>query len=101
MIEQPMSPALAARMTVWTILLVCAYGLLVLGIGRLMEWLGSKYPRVYATREEYYGGPEKDALDYMPPDDDDMVPFRLDGPSESKAHRLGFRDEPHPPRNAA
>lgn len=99
--NHPMTWALAGRITVWIVLLVGGYALLVLSVARLMEWLGSKYPRVYATREEYYGGPEKDALDYMPPDDDDAVPFRLDAIVETKAERLGFRDEPHPPRNAA
>jgi hypothetical protein len=50
-----MTWALAGKMTVWVILIIIGYALLVIGIGKWMEWLGRKYPRVYATQKEYYG----------------------------------------------
>jgi len=51
-----MTPALAGKMTVEVILVVIAYGFLVVGVAKLMSWLGSKYPKLSATHGEYYGG---------------------------------------------
>lgn len=39
-----MNGALAGRMAVWSILIIVAYGLLILGIGRFLQHLGDKYP---------------------------------------------------------
>ena len=56
-----MNAATAGRITVWIILILIAYALVVVLIGKLMAWLGSKYPHVNTTPEEYYG---YDAADF-------------------------------------
>lgn len=85
-----MSWALAGRMATWTILIIVAYGLIVYAIARLMAWVGSKYPRAQATPY-----PDSEFVNYTPDDDDDgAIPFALDTPTETKAEKLGFRDEP-------
>jgi hypothetical protein len=43
---EPMTPALAGRMTVWTILILVAYFLLGWGIGTFLGWVRSFYPVV-------------------------------------------------------
>jgi len=72
-----MTPALAGKMTVEVILIVIGYGFLVVGVAKLMAWLSRKYPKLTATHEEYYGNsnnpdPANEALDYYPPDDDEI-----------------------------
>jgi hypothetical protein len=39
-----MTWALAGRMTVWVVLAVLAYALLVYGVARLLAWVSSFYP---------------------------------------------------------
>jgi hypothetical protein len=39
-----MNAALAGRMVTWSILIVITYGLLIVGVGRFLAWLGRKYP---------------------------------------------------------
>jgi len=41
-----MSWALAGRMTVWTILVILAYGLLGYAVGTFLDWVRSFYPVV-------------------------------------------------------
>lgn len=67
MSEHPMTWALAGRMVVWTILALLAYAAFVLGVARFLAWLSSKYPRLYATHDEYYGHEP-----YGEPDDEGM-----------------------------
>lgn len=50
-----MTPALAGKIAVSTVLIILAYGLLIVWVGRFLSWLSEKYPRLNATHEEYYG----------------------------------------------
>lgn len=51
-----MTWALAGRMTVWVILAIIAYALLIYGVARLLAWVSSFYPATLPRDSMKYEG---------------------------------------------
>jgi hypothetical protein len=79
-----MTPALAARMILWTVLIVAGYAVFVYAIARFCAWLGSKYPQLYTTSAEYYGvDVEQEKAGHR----DGLSDQRSDVRTEARSHR--------------
>jgi hypothetical protein len=87
-----MTWALAGRMTVWAVLAVLAYALLVYGVARLLAWVGSFYPVPLPRNPMKYEGRDLTPKQRARARD---LGF-LDGPDDAFA-----LDEPEQPKRSA